>query len=191
MSLDLTKGQRVDLTKTNPGLEVAVVGVGWDEPKNLPKVAGEEDTFDTDLFVLRLDGNGKLLPNGVVYFKNPIAPGISLSEDNRTGKGDGDDEFCKIDFGVLTPTDEQLAIIVNIYRADVKKQNFGMAENAFVRIYDDKTKVEILKFDLTEDYSGFNAVVFGRLYKKDGEWKFQAVGTGTNGDINQIADTFK
>lgn len=179
-TVNLDKGQRIDLTKTNPGLVKVNVGLGWD-------IAGSNSSsYDLDAFAFSLTG-GKLADGdkSILYFGQKKCTGMEHGGDNLTGVGDGDDETIKIDLGAL-PGDKCL-IGVNIYQAESKKQNFGQVNNAFVRLYNADTNEEICKYDLTEDYSGFTAVVVGELYKKDGEWKFQATGVGDNGDINKLA----
>jgi len=192
VSLNLTKGERVDLTKSNPGLKIAAIGLGWD----VNSAAGG-NAYDLDGFALGLTG-GKLADatGHICYFGSPktdnkpsiLAGAITHSGDNLTGTGDGDDETILVDFAKLAAGVDQIIICVNIYQAkDRGNQNFGQVNNAFVRVYDWETKAEIMKFDLSEDYSAFNGMVMGKLYLKDGEWKFQAVGEGKNGNINEIA----
>lgn len=181
--LSLEKGERVDLTKTNPGLKLVNAGLGWD-------VAGANaSTYDLDAFAFSLNG-GKLVDGkrSVLFFGNKKCDGMDHGGDNLTGVGDGDDETIKMDLHKL-PGDECL-IGVNIYQAASKKQNFGQVKNAFVRLYDAETGTELLKYDLSEDYSKFTAILVGKLYKKDGEWKFQAIGEGRNGDINELASPY-
>lgn len=178
--VNLEKGQRVDLTKTNPGLNKVNVGLGWD-------IAGfNAASYDLDAFSFSLNG-GKLVDGkkSILFFGNKKCTGMEHGGDNLTGQGDGDDETIKVDLSQL-PGDE-LLIGVNIYQAESKRQNFGQVNNAFVRLYDAETNTELMKYDLTEDYSKFTAIVVGKLYKKDGEWKFQALGEGKNGDINTLA----
>jgi tellurium resistance protein TerD len=178
--VNLEKGQRVDLTKTHPGLVKVNVGLGWDI------AGGNAASYDLDAFAFSLTA-GKLVDSkkSILFFGNKKCVGMEHGGDNLTGVGDGDDETIKIDLSVL-PGDECL-IGVNIYQAESKRQNFGQVNNAFVRLYDADTNTELCKYDLTEDYSKFTAVVVGKLYKKDGEWKFQAMGEGKSGDINQLA----
>lgn len=181
-TVNLEKGERVDLTKTNPGLKKVNVGLGWD-------VAGANAaSYDLDAFAFSLVG-GKLVdgPRSILYFGNKKCTGMEHGGDNLTGVGDGDDETIKIDLDAL-PGDE-CYIGVNIYQAESKKQNFGQVKNAFGRLYDADSNQELMKYDLSEDYSKFTAIVVGKLYKKDGEWKFQAIGEGKNGDINKIVES--
>lgn len=194
MSLDLSKGQRLDITKTNPGLVVAAIGLGWDVR------SGAGDAFDLDAFAVALKG-GKLVddPGHVLFFNSPKTAGkptilngaLIHSGDNLTGAGAGDDETILVELGKLPADVTEVVVCVNIYQADARRQNFGMVENAFIRIYDKDSSAEICRYDLTEDYSGFNAMVMGKLYKKDGEWKFQATGEGKNGSIIEVAQLFK
>lgn len=186
-TLNLQKGERVDLTKTNPGLKLANVGLGWDIN------AGNSGTFDLDAFAFSLKAS-KLkgsLAESVCYFGNKTLVGVQHGGDNLTGAGDGDDETIKIDLAAVPADVDEILIGVNIYQAASKRQNFGMVNNAFIRVYDADTKAELVKFDLTEDYSAFTGVIAGSLYRKDGEFKFKAVGSGINGDIDAIATPFK
>ena len=188
--VSLVKGDRVDLTKTNPGMKVMAIGLGWDVK------SGSGADFDLDAFALSLT-NGKLkdAPGHILYFGSPKAGGkptimggaLIHSGDNLTGAGAGDDETILIETAKLPADVDQIIICVNIYEARSRRQNFGMVENAFCRIYDFETKTEIARYDLTEDASGKSALVFGKVYLKDGEWKFQAIGEGKDGDINDVA----
>ncbi len=183
-TLSLEKGQKVDLTKSNPGLKIAHVGLGWDV-----NTSGG-NAFDLDAFAL-LTTNGKLPSNNhVVYFRNLKGPGVEHTGDNLTGAGDGDDETIKVKLAEIPVGVDEVHICVNIYEAQSRRQNFGQVKNAFIRIYDAETQQELLKYDLNEDYSAFSGMVMGKLYRKDGEWKFQAVGEGKNGDINSIAASY-
>lgn len=182
--VNLSKGERVDLTKTNPGLKKVNVGLGWD-------VAGANAaSYDLDAFAISLNG-GKLVDGSksILFFGNKKCAGMEHGGDNLTGVGDGDDETIKIDLAAL-PGDECL-IGVNIYDAVNKgNQTFGQVNNAFGRLYDAETGAELMKYDLSEDYSKYNAIIVGKLYKKDGEWKFQAIGEGKNGNINELAQPY-
>lgn len=181
-SVNLSKGQNIDLTKTNPGLKIAALGLGWDAPKTGPH------KFDLDAFALLMTAGKLADAKDVVYFGNKDRTGVLHSGDNLTGVGDGDDETITVDFALVPATVEEVLLCVNIFEATQRNnQNFGQVENAFIRIYDKETNTELAKYDLSEDYSAFNGMVMGKLYRKDGEWKFKAIGEGKNGDINQIA----
>lgn len=184
-TLNLVKGEKVDLTKTNPDLKTAHVGLGWDTN------AGTGAAYDLDAFCLLLTA-GKKIPgaDSVVYFNHLSAHGVTHTGDNLTGAGDGDDETIKVNFASLDGPVDEVLICVNIYNADERKQNFGQVKNAFVRIYDADTNKEILKYDLNEDYSANTGIIMGKLYKKDGQWKFQAIGEGKNGTITDIAAAY-
>ncbi len=184
-TVNLQKGERVDLTKTNPGLQIAHVGLGWDV------ATGGQHKFDLDAFALVLKG-GKLFDNkAIIYFNDKVGHGLEHMGDNLTGVGDGDDETIKIDLSKLPADADEVLIAVNIFESVARgNQNFGMVNNAFVRIYDGVTGQEIIKYDLSEDQSKFNAMIMGKLYKKDGEWKFQAIGEGKNGTIADIANAY-
>lgn len=185
--VSLVKGEKVDITKTNPGLKIAAIGLGWD-------TSGSSSTFDLDAFCLALTG-GKLVdaPGHILYFGNKDIMGGALHHtgDNLTGAGNGDDETMLVNFSKLPAGVDQIIICANIYQAASKRQNFGMVNNAFVRIYDKDTNVEIARFDLSEDASAKSGMVFGKLYLHQGEWKFQAIAELKDGDINQIAGTYR
>lgn len=191
-TLNLSKDQKVDLTKTNPGLTKVSIGLGWD--------LQDGKTFDLDSFVFLLK-DGKLLDADakkcVCYFGNKNINGVHHHGDNLTGAGDGDDETIDVTFASLPADCTEVIIGVNIYNQP--NSNFGMVKNAFARIYDatDASKTSILKYDLSEDKGTTNAVIFGRLYKHTAEgettaqWKFQALGEPKSGDINQLAAAYQ
>jgi tellurium resistance protein TerD len=183
--LNVTKGERVDLTKTNPGLTLACVGLGWDV------AAAGGATYDLDAFAFILK-DGKLHggKNAVIFFNNKKGKGVDHGGDNLTGVGDGDDETIIVNLAELDPEVTEVIVGVNIYQGAEKNQNFGQVNNAFIRIYDGNSKAEIMKYDLTEDNSKFTAMIMGKLYKKDGEWKFQAIGEGRNGNIVELSNPY-
>ena len=190
--LSLVKDQKVDLTKGNPGLNKVTAGLGWDIN------GGNASSYDLDAiaFHLKNDPDTAKYPHGKlvgspVYFNNKKIAGLELDKDNLTGVGEGDDEKIFIDLSAIPAEVDACMIGVNIYDAKSKGQTFGMVKNAFMRIYDTASGQEHLKYDLSEDYSSNNAVLFGKLYRHNGEWKFQALGIGTNGDINEIVAPFK
>lgn len=186
--LNLEKGGKADLTKGNAGLKKLNIGLGWDEN------AGTSGSFDADATCFVLKG-GKLSDNShIIYFgnlKNAACPGIEHGGDNLTGAGAGDDETIKLTLDSISPDVDAIMFVVNIYQAKSRKQNFGMIRNAFVRAYDADSKQELVRFDLSEDYSSNTGVIVAKVYRHNGEWKFEAVGTGANGDINEIAQPFR
>lgn len=175
-SLDLQKGQKIDVTKTNPNLKHIGVGLGWDVNK------GSSSAFDLDASCIMLAGGKVWRSSGeaTVYFNHLKAQGVTHTGDNLTGAGEGDDEVINVDLASLAPEVDALLFVVNIYQANERRQNFGMVQNAFIRIYNDETKVEIAKYDLSEDATSGTALEFAKLYKRDGEWKFEAIGQVSN-----------
>ncbi len=176
MAINLEKGQRV-----NMNLPKFVVGLGWDANAS---TTGQD--FDLDASVFVLGENKKLLTDShFVFYNNLTSPdgAVEHTGDNLTGDGDGDDESIKIDLSKINPNATELCFVVTIHDAENRKQNFGQVRNSFVRVYNPDTKEEILKYELEEDFSIETAVEFGRLYKRNGEWKFEAVGVGQKGGL--------
>ena len=191
MSISLQKGQKVSLSKDNAGLSKIIVGLGWDEVKQLSgggilgSLFGSSKpatTIDCDASAIMLK-NGKLVDKAdLVYFGNlnHKSGTVSHQGDNLTGAGDGDDEQIIIDLARVPQEYDKIVIVVNIYQAVQRKQHFGMIQNAFVRLVDARNNNEMCKYNLTENYSGMTAMIFGEVYRHNGEWKFNAVGQGTN-----------
>lgn len=183
MSVSLKKGQKVSLTKDNAGLSTVLVGLGWDEvqqPKRLFAPKPQAIDCDASVFVLK---DGKLVnKEDIVYFGNLSHKSGTIRHmgDNLTGAGDGDDEQILIDLAKIPQEYDRLVFVVNIYQAVQRKQHFGLIQNAFIRLVDGRNNNEMCKYDLTEDYSGMTAMIFGEVYRRDGEWKFNAIGQGTN-----------
>lgn len=183
MSVSLQKGQKVSLSKDNAGLSKVVIGLGWDEA---PRSKGgffapkpQPIDCDASAFVLK---NGKLVEKeDVVYFGNLRHQSGTIQHmgDNLTGAGEGDDEQILVDLAMLPAEYDKIVIVVNIYQAAERKQHFGMIQNAFIRLVDGKTNREMCRYNLTDDYSGMTAMVFGEVYRYKGEWKFNAIGQGT------------
>lgn len=176
MSVSLVKGQKVDLTKGREGLSKVVVGLGWD----VNKYDGQS-SFDLDASAFLLDANGKVTNDKDMVFYGALShPSGSVvhTGDNLTGEGEGDDEQIKVDLSKVPSNIEAIAIAITIYDAENRKQTFGQVSNSFVRIFNEETNEELIRYDLGEDYSTETALVVGKLYRKDGEWKFEAVGSG-------------
>lgn len=192
MAINLQKGQRVDLTKGNPGLSKILVGLGWDPVQSksgggllssLFGGGGGGANIDCDASVIMLDENGKLKNNtDVVYFGNLKSKDGSIQHtgDNLTGDGDGDDEQILIDLSRVPSNIHKLAFIVNIYDCVKRRQHFGMIQNAFIRVVNSSNNQEIIHYNLTDDYNGKTSLVVGEIYRHGSDWKFAAVGTGTN-----------
>jgi Uncharacterized proteins involved in stress response, homologs of TerZ and putative cAMP-binding protein CABP1 len=183
MSISLQKGQKVSLTKDNAGLSRVLVGLGWDEVKRKGGLfAPKPQPIDCDASALLLR-NGKLCyKEDLIYFGNlsHMSGTVQHLGDNLTGAGDGDDEQIVIDLSQVPADYDRIVIVVNIYEAYKRQQHFGLIQNAFIRIVDGRNNKEILKYNLSEDYSGMTAMVFGEIYRYNGEWKFNAIGQGTN-----------
>jgi stress response protein SCP2 len=191
MAINLQKGQRVDLTKGNPGLSKIMVGLGWD-PVQSGKGGGllgglfgggAGANVDCDASVIMLGANDKLQSNkDVIYFGNLRSNDGSIqhSGDNLTGDGDGDDEQIMIDLSRIPSTVQKLVFVVNIYDCVKRKQHFGMIQNAFIRIVNPSSNQELLHYNLTDNYSGLTCLVTGEIYRHGNEWKFAAIGSGTN-----------
>lgn len=188
MAVNLTKGQKVDLTKTNPGLTKIVVGLGWD----VNKYDGGHD-FDLDAAAFLLSGAGKVASDADFIFygnKNHASGSVIHTGDNLTGEGDGDDEQIKIDLGIVPAGIEKIDFSVTIYDAEARGQNFGQVSNAYIRVVNEATGEELIRYDLGEDYSIETAVVVGELYRNNGEWKFNAIGSGFQGGLSALCGNF-
>ncbi len=183
MSVSLQKGQKVSLSKDNAGLSKVIVGLGWDEAKPAKRgfFAPKPQPIDCDASAILLM-NGKLCANDdVIYFNNlrHKTGTVQHMGDNLTGAGDGDDEQIIVDLAAIPEQYDRIVIVVNIYQAYQRKQHFGMIENAFIRLVDARNNTEMCKYNLSEDYSNMTAMIFGEIYRHSGEWKFNAVGQGT------------
>lgn len=191
MSVKLQKGQKVSLSKNNAGLGKVVVGLGWDEVQQARGFfAPKPQAIDCDAFAILLV-NGKLISkDDIVYFGNLTHYSHSVMHmgDNLTGAGDGDDEQIVIDLDRVPEKYDRIGLAVNIYEAFKRNQHFGMIQNAFIRLVDGRNNNEMCIYNLTENYSGQTAMLFGEIYRYKGEWKFNAVGQGTtDGSIGDFA----
>lgn len=181
MPINLSKGQKVDLTKGNPSLKNLMVGLGWD----VNAFDGGYD-FDLDASAFVLGANGKCpTEKDFIFYGNLVhqSGAIEHMGDNLTGSGDGDDEQIVVDLSKIPPNIEKVAFTVTIYDADVRRQNFGQVSNAYIRIVDQATGQEVVHYDLGEDFSIETAIVVGELYKRNGDWKFNAIGSGFQGGL--------
>lgn len=188
MPISLSKGQKVDLTKTNPGLTKIVVGLGWDTNKY---DGGKEFDLDAAAFLLSADGKATS-DKEFIFYNNThgVADCVIHTGDNLTGAGDGDDEQIKVDLSKVPANIEKIDFTITIFDADSRNQNFGQISNAFVRIVNESTNEEILRYDLGEDYSVETAVVIGELYRNASEWKFNAIGSGFKGGLAALCGNF-
>jgi tellurium resistance protein TerD len=185
MAVSLQKGQKVDLTKTNPGLTQIKVGLGWDTNKY--DGGGE---FDLDVSVFLLNDQGKVVDDKhFIFFNNATSPDGSVvhSGDNRTGAGDGDDEVIEIDLSKVSAGIQKIAFSITIYDAAARSQNFGQVSNAYARVLNPANGEELIRYDLGEDFSIETAIVVGELYRHSTEWKFSAVGAGYQDGLSGLA----
>ena len=187
MSVKLQKGQKVSLSKENAGLSRIIVGLGWDEveQKRHGFFAPKPKPIDCDAFALLLK-NGKLTgKEDIVYFGNLTHKSRSVMHmgDNLTGEGEGDDEQIMIDLSKVPVNIERIAFTVTIYDAEARRQNFGQVSNSYIRLVDESNEMELIHYDLGEDFSIETAVVVGELYRHNGEWKFNAIGSGFQGGL--------
>jgi len=182
MSINLQKGQKIDLTKGNGGLSRIMVGLGWDEAKKpeggfLSKLFSSKSfDIDCDASAILCNDAGKYLD--LVYYRHlELKDGSVVHQgDNLTGEGDGDDEQIMVDLSKMNPSVGKIVFVVNIYEATNRNQHFGMIQNAFIRLVDMDKNTEICRFNLSENYNGMEGLIVGEIYKKDNEWKFNAIG---------------
>jgi tellurium resistance protein TerD len=181
MAISLSKGQKVDLTKGNPSLKKIMVGLGWDV-----NAFDSGADFDLDAAAFMVGANGKCpSEKDFVFYGNLVHPSEAVKHmgDNLTGAGEGDDEQIQVDLTKVPSNIERVAFTVTIYDADVRRQNFGQVSNAYIRIVDESTNTELIRYDLGEDFSIETAIVVGELYRHNGEWKFNAIGSGFQGGL--------
>ena len=179
MSINLQKGQREAINAPK-----FTIGLGWDTNSSTTGAG-----FDLDASVFILGENKKILSDShFVFYNNLKTPdgAVEHTGDNLTGDGDGDDEQIKVDLSKIDANATEICIVVTIHEADIRKQNFGQVRNSFVRVFDSSTNADILKYELEEDFSVETAVEFGRIYKRNNEWKFEAVGMGMKGGLQDF-----
>lgn len=183
MAIDLTKGQRVDI-----GLHKIGVGLGWDPNE------GSNDPYDLDASAFLLGANGKVVSEAhFVYFNNLHSPdrAVEGAKDDQTGESsEVDDETIKVDLTKVGQQVQEIIFTASIHAYDVRKQNFGQVRNSFIRLYDELTSEEIAKYELDEDFSVETAVEFGRLYRREGAWKFEAIGKGYQGGLQALVEKY-
>ncbi len=188
MPINLTKGQKIDLTKGRPSLSKIMVGLGWD--------VNEFDSgadFDLDASAFLLGSNGKCtVDQDFIFYGNLThsSGGVVHMCDNRTGEGEGDDEQIEVDLSKVPANIERIAFTVTIYEAEKRNQNFGQVRNAFIRIMNGQTGEELLRYDLDEDFSIETSVVFAEVYRHNGEWKFNAIGAGYQGGLAALCNNY-
>lgn len=184
MAISLQKGGNVNLSKTDPNLKQVFLGLGWDARSS------DGVDFDLDASVFMVTENGRVRSDNDFIFYGQLRStcgSIEHTGDNRTGAGDGDDEALKIKLDQIPATITRLVVAVTIHDAQIRKQNFGMVHGAFIRLTNIETNVELVRFDLSEDYSTETAMIFGEVYRYGSEWKFKAVGQGFAGGLRALA----
>lgn len=199
MAVNLQKGQKVNLKKDNgQALGKVMIGLGWDPIEKssgggfLSSIFGSSDDIDCDASVILLQGGKLRDKDDLVYFGHLKHSSGSVQHmgDNLTGEGEGDDEQVFVDLNSVPANYDKLVFVVNIFKAESRKQHFGMIKNAFIRIVDDKGK-EFCRYDLSEKFEGMTAMIFGEIYRYNGEWKFNAIGQPTkDGDLGALAKRY-
>ncbi|WP_067516674.1 TerD family protein [Endozoicomonas ascidiicola] len=187
MAINLQKGGRINLEKEAPGLSNIHLGLGWD----LRKTDGSD--FDLDASILMLNQDDKAIGEGGFIFYNTDTSSCGSVKhlgDNRTGAGEGDDEVLTVDLQKVPDNVSKMLVAVTIHEGDERNQNFGLVDNAFVRVVNQDTGEEIARYDLTEDYSAETSLIFGELYKKDDSWRFAAKGDGFAGGLSAFLGTY-
>ena len=187
MAISLQKGGNVNLSKEAPGLSKILIGLGWD----VRATDGADFDLDGSAFLLSASGKVRSDADFVFYNQSKSDNGaVEHTGDNRTGAGDGDDEAIIINLPAVPADVEKIAITVTIHDADARRQNFGQVSSAFIRCVNADTNVEIARFDLSEDASVETAMIFGEVYRHNGEWKFKAIGQGFKGGLAALAQHF-
>ena len=187
MAISLQKGGNVNLSKEAPNLKKIIVGLGWD-PRST-----DGDTFDLDGSAFLLKSDGKVRGDSDFIFYNNLKStdgSVVHTGDNTTGEGEGDDERIEIDLSRVPADIDRISITVTIHDADARRQNFGMVSKAFIRCLNAEGEKEIARYDLSEDSSTETAMIFGEIYRYNGEWKFKAIGQGFNGGLGPLARSF-
>lgn len=183
MAINLQKGQRENINAPK-----FTIGLGWDTNSS-----STGSGFDLDASVFILGDNRKIISDShFIFYNNLKSPDDAVihTGDNLTGDGDGDDEQVKIDLTKINPAVKEICIVVTIHDAVNRKQNFGQVRNSFIRIVDDSNNTEMVKYELEEDFSIETAVEFGRIYNKDGQWKFEAMGVGMKGGLEDYLNKY-
>jgi tellurium resistance protein TerD len=187
MSVSLAKGGNVSLSKEAPGLSHILIGLGWDARST------DGADFDLDASAFLLAANGRVRSDSDFIFYNQLRSpegSVEHTGDNLTGEGEGDDESLLVDLNRVPDVIQKVAVAVTIHDAEARRQNFGMVQNAFIRVVNRDTDREIARYDLSEDCSVETALIFGEVYRHNGEWKFRAVGQGYQGGLAAVARTY-
>ncbi len=191
MAVNLSKGQRISLEKVAPGLSEVFVGLGWDT-----NITDTGNDFDIDASVFLVNSNEKLISDShFIFYNNLVSPDANKSVehlgDNRTGAGEGDDEVVKVKLKQVPEDVNKIVMTVTIHEAEKRQQNFGQVQNAFVRVVNAENKEEVIRYDLSEDFSVETALIMAELYRKDGEWRINAVGAGYQGGLEALLNRYQ
>jgi len=191
MAVNLNKGQRISLEKVAPGLSEVFVGLGWDT--NITDTGAD---FDIDASVFLVNGSEKLISDShFIFYNNLTSPDTNKSVehlgDNRTGAGEGDDEVIKVKLKQVPDDVNKIVVTVTIHEAEQRQQNFGQVQNAFVRVVNAEDEQEVARYDLSEDFSVETALIMAELYRKDGEWRVNAVGAGYQGGLEALLNRYQ
>ena len=195
MSVNLSKGQRINLSKEVEGLSKIMVGLGWDAAKQSGGILNH--LFGSTSYSIDCDASAITMGNGnkyraCIYYGNLSEDNVYHHGDNLTGDGGGDDEQITVDLAHLSSEIERIVFVVNIYNCTERKQDFGLIKNAYIRLVDESTGKEICKYNLSDDYAGKTAMIFAEVYRNNGEWKFNAIGQGTNdASISQLINRYR
>ncbi|MGI8747931.1 MAG: TerD family protein [Deinococcus sp.] len=187
MALTLQKGGNLSLSKQDPNLKRLVVGLGWDTRST------DGQDFDLDASAFLLNASGRVRADSDFIFYNQLRSSdgsVEHTGDNRTGEGEGDDEQIKIDLSRLSSDVDKVAVTVTIHDSETRRQNFGQVRNAFIRVVNEDTSQEVVRFDLGEDFSTETAVIFAEVYRSGPEWKFRAVGQGYAGGLKALCSSY-
>lgn len=195
MSVNLSKGQRINLSKEVERLSKIMVGLGWNAAKQSGGILNH--LFGSTSYSIDCDASAITMGNGnkyraCIYYGNLSEDNVYHHGDNLTGDGDGDDEQITVDLAHLSSEIERIVFVVNIYNCTERKQDFGLIKNAYIRLVDESTGKEICKYNLSDDYAGKTAMIFAEVYRNNGEWKFNAIGQGTNdASISQLINRYR
>jgi tellurium resistance protein TerD len=187
MAVSLSKGGNISLSKEAPGIKHIRIGLGWDA-----RVTTGTD-FDLDASVFLLNSQGACRDDKDFIFYNQLKSqdgSVEHTGDNLTGEGEGDDEVIKVDLSRVPADVDKIAVSVTIHESQARNQNFGQVENAFARIVNEEDQKEVVRYDLSEDYSVEDAMVFCELYRHGNEWKFRAIGQGFSGGLADLANKY-
>lgn len=184
--IHLKKGQKVGLMDSNPNLNNIRAGLGWD----VARQSGQE--FDLDVSVFLVNGSGVTLPDRFIFYNNPASTegSVQYLGDNRSGVGEGDDESVRIDLSRVPADVAKISFTVTIYESDQRQQSFGMVSNAYIRIVDEVTNQEVMRYQLDNTFSVETGVIVGELYRYQTTWKFNAIGSGFQGGLAALCKNY-